>query len=1030
MWDISRRPHGGRGFFEIRGAARRMSQEVKGGLSRRNRCLAAALVAALVAVGLPAASAPMDPPKVSPRDVLVDVTVTEGTSMAVSASPDGKQLVTDLQGSLWVTPASGGPARRITDLFNDARQPVWSPDGKTIAFFAYRDGGYDLWSIKPDGSEQKKLTTGPFDDRDPMWSPDGTKIAFASDRGVPGKDSYNIWTLDLASGTLTQVTDNPYENRLPTWSPDGKQIAYASTRGSVSAIYSVTLGSMQEREVRRVAKGAVAAPSYGPGGQLAYVVTDESSSRLEIDGKTVSGTETVFPFRVSWLPTGGGFYYVSDGKIRSRSATGLAPKTVEFSARLQVARPVYDKARRDFDSTAPRRVLGLNRPAISPDGKTVAFAALEDIWIAPVAGGGAPRNLTHDTALQEDPSWSPDGSRLVYSSDKGGGLPQLWIRDMASGQDRKLTSLDLQPLEAVWSQDGTRIAFIAADGMWGTARLGVVEVASGKVVWLSGTLGQPGRPSWSADGKHVAISLSLPFSKSFREGTNQIAIYPSDRMAEATWRIPVPNLSIDTRGGAGPVWSPDGQKMAAIYEGQLRVWPVSADGAPLGPPRSLTSEIAHSPSWAGDSRTILFQSNDRLKTVDVETGVITEVPVDITYTLAKPTGRTIIHAGRMIDSIKDETQKDVDIVIDGNRIVAVRPHDAAAYDAGARVVEAPNLTAIPGLIEFHAHTQKDLGADVFRAWLAYGVTTVRSPGNQPYEAVEEREASEAGALIAPRLYVTGQLMEWQRVYYKMGVAISGPAHLELELKRAQALKYDLLKSYVRLPDLQQRRVVEFAHNDMGVPVTTHEIYPAAFVGVDSTEHLGATSRRGYSPKQGPLAHFYQDVISLFGESRRSITPTNFGSLVFFVAAHPAAKTDPRLAFYPGWAQESVRGQGEFPAALIGGEARKNNADGIRRLYKAGAKLVAGTDTPIAVNLHAEIASYVDAGLTPFQALQAATSTPAEVLGLDAGVIAPGKLADITLVEGDPRQDISATANVRQVVSNGRVFDVKDLIAGR
>ena len=350
----------------------------------------------------------MDPPKVSPRDVLVDVTVTEGTSMAVSASPDGKQLVTDLQGSLWVTPASGGPARRITDLFNDARQPVWSPDGKTIAFFAYRDGGYDLWSIKPDGSEQKKLTTGPFDDRDPMWSPDGTKIAFASDRGVPGKDSYNIWTLDLASGTLTQVTDNPYENRLPTWSPDGKQIAYASTRGSVSAIYSVTLGSMQEREVRRVAKGAVAAPSYGPGGQLAYVVTDESSSRLEIDGKTVSGTETVFPFRVSWLPTGGGFYYVSDGKIRSRSATGLAPKTVEFSARLQVARPVYDKARRDFDSTAPRRVLGLNRPAISPDGKTVAFAALEDMGVAAIFTPGTSVPVAARAAVpQSGPSEAP-----------------------------------------------------------------------------------------------------------------------------------------------------------------------------------------------------------------------------------------------------------------------------------------------------------------------------------------------------------------------------------------------------------------------------------------------------------------------------------------------------------------------------------------------------------------------------------------------------------------------------------------------
>ncbi|MGZ3279400.1 MAG: amidohydrolase family protein [Caulobacteraceae bacterium] len=1003
-----------------------MSNDNKRGISRPVLLLSAALLAALAAAGT-ASAAPADPPKVSPRDVIVDVTVNEGTSMAVSVSPDGQQIVTDLQGSLWIMPAAGGPMKRITDLFNDARQPVWSPDGKTIAFFAYRDGGYDLWTIKPDGSDQKKLTSGPFDDRDPMWSPDGTKIAFASDRGQPGKDSYNIWTLDVATGALTQVTNNPNENRLPTWSPDGKQIAYASTRGAVSAIYSATLGSPEEHLVRQV-KGTVQAPSWGPGGQLAYVVADDASSRLEIDGKTVSGTETVFPFRASWLPKDGGFYYVSDGKVRHRSPAGAAPKTSEFTAALQVARPVYDKARRDFDSMAPRKVLGINRPTLSPDGTKITFAALEDIWLVP-AGGGAPQNLTHDTASQEDPSWSPDGSKLVYTSDKGGGLPQLWIRDMATGQDRKLTSLPLQPLEAVWSQDGGRIAFIAADGMWGTAQLGVVDVASGAVTWLSPTLGQPGRPTWSADGRHVALSLSLPFSKSFREGTNQIAVYPSDHMAEPVWQIPVANLSIDTRGGAGPVWSPDGRKMAAIYEGVLRVWPVSPDGAPIGPPRSLTAEIAHSPSWAGDSRTLLFQSNDGLKTVDAETGQITSVPLDLTYTLAKPAGKVVIHAGRMIDSIKDQTQKDVDIVIEGNRITAVRPHGSAPYEAGAKVVEAPTLTAIPGLIESHAHIQKDFGSNVFKAWLAYGITTVRSPGNQPYEGVEAREASEAGALVAPRIYATGQLMEWQRVYYKMGVAISGPAALELELGRAKALKYDLLKSYVRMPDLQQRRIVEFGHNQMGAPVSSHEIYPAAFVGVDATEHLGATSRRGYSPKQGPLSHFYNDVIALFGESRRTITPTNFGSLAFFAKAHPAVTSDPRLALYPHWAQEQVREGGEAPAAVAGAAPRANNADGIRRLYKAGARIVAGTDTPIAINLHAEIASYVDAGLTPFQALQAATSVPADVLGLDAGVIAPGKLADITLVEGDPLKDISATANVRTVVSNGRVLEVKDLIAG-
>ena len=100
----------------------------------------------------------------APTPAHVDVTVHEGTSMSVAVAPDGRTLAVDLQGSIWTLPASGGPATRITDIFNDARQPAFSPDGKWIAFFAYRDGGYDLWAIAPDGSNQHKLTWGAFDD--------------------------------------------------------------------------------------------------------------------------------------------------------------------------------------------------------------------------------------------------------------------------------------------------------------------------------------------------------------------------------------------------------------------------------------------------------------------------------------------------------------------------------------------------------------------------------------------------------------------------------------------------------------------------------------------------------------------------------------------------------------------------------------------------------------------------------------------------------------------------------------------------
>ena len=93
-------------------------------------------------------------------------------------------------------------------------------------------------------------------------------------------------------------------------------------------------------------------------------------------------------------------------------------------------------------------------------------------------------------------------------------------------------------------------------------------------------------------------------------------------------------LSIDSRGGGGPVWSPDGTKMAAIYEGSSRCGRCRGTGAPLGPPRRVTTESAHSPSWQGDSRHILYQSLDKLRIVDVESGETRTVPLDLQWTPA------------------------------------------------------------------------------------------------------------------------------------------------------------------------------------------------------------------------------------------------------------------------------------------------------------------------------------------------------------------------------------------------------------
>lgn len=979
------------------------------------RSVLIAAVAAIAASGIGDASQSPSAP--------FDVTVHEGTSMSVSVSPDGRTLAVDLQGSIWTMQAGGGALTRITDVYSDARQPAWSPDGKTIAYFAYRDGGYDLWASAPDGSQLRKLTWGAFDDREPAWSHDGTRVAFSSDRGDPLGSDYNIWMLDTRTGAFTQLTKEPSQDYMPSWSPDDSEIAFASTREDGNGVWAVKVADLSQRRLA-TAKGRVDAPSWGPDGRLVYHVTEGQASRYESEGRALTGDENVFAFRASWVsPTD--FYYVSDGRIRRRSISSSAPQTVDFSATLAVTRAQYTRRQRDFTSKTPRKALGIVRPVISPDGQQIAFAAVGDIWVMPV-GGGTPANVTRDAALDTDPAWSPDGNSLVYSSDKDSAHLQLWIRDMRTGQSRKVTDLDTQPQGATWSPDGTRIVFFNVDGMWRVAPMSVLDVASGRVTQIHDTLPQPGTPTWSPDGRRVAIAGVAPLSVRFREGTNQVLTFAADGSGGDRWFAPVPLLAIDSRGGGGPVWSPDGTKMAAIYEGVLSVWPVSREGEPLGPPRRVTTESAHSPSWQGDSRHILYQSLDQLRIVNIETGETRTVPLDLTWTPAVPTGRVVVHAGRLLDMTSPTPRTNVDVTIEGNQIVSVSPHAESAH-AGGQVIDGSGLTVMPGLVEFHSHLQKDFGESQGRAWLAFGITTVRSPGNTPYEAVEDREANEAGVRPGPRVYGTGYLMEWGRVYYKMGIAISSVGQFEMELQRAKVLQHDLIKSYVRLPDQQQKRMVEFAHEN-GIPVATHEIYPASLIGVDNTEHTGATSRRGYSPKIATQQRAYEDVVQLFGKSGRIFCPmiSGAGTRRLF-EMDPALKNDPRFTLYPSWIRAQVAKQPMSASPGGGGDPTGGPGKMVLDVMKAGGLVVAGTDTPNAVNLHGELMSYTMAGMSTFDALKTATVNPAIALSLNAGTIEKGRLADLIMVEGDPLADISATKNVRRVVANGRVFEARELL---
>ena len=994
-----------------------------------------------------AAAVVASPAALASQDVTHRVTLTEGTNMAAALSPDGRMMALDLQGTIWLVPIAGGKARAVTDALGDARQPAWSPDGDRIAFQSYRDGTWHIWSMAADGSDLTQHTIGPFDHREPHWSPDGTRIAFSSDRN----SNYDVFELTVATGEIVQRTTNAANDYRPAYAPDGMQLAFVSDRRSAGAgggggggggIWIVGRDGV-ERLAASTPGGTPAGPSWSPDGtRMVFSVRRNNplESRLyvtDLRGDSEPGTtrilsdegEDVFPFRSSWM-SNDEIVYTASGNVRRRAVMGGTVSNVPFEATVTLARAPYTRRPRDFESTGSQPVLGILRPTVSPDGSSIAFIALGDLWLMPI--GGTAARLTNDRFMDLDPAWSPDGSRLAFATDRNGTL-DLWVRDMSTGEERQITHLPGGAHSPSWSPDGTRLAFRSELGLSGD--LQQVNIASGEVTMVRRGIFAPSRATWSPDGSIIAVAALRPYSSLYREGRNEILLISLDG-APDRYVTPMPHRNLGSRNADGPVWSPDGRHMAFAADGALHVVPVNPDGGLAGPPRRFTDGLADAFSWTGDGKTVVYRSGSELRRVSLADGVIEPIALDLDWNRTHPTDRVVVHAGRLFDGRSPNMREDVDIVIEGHRIVDMRDHDDALHRG--EVVDASDRTVMPGLIDSHAHQGFGFGEARGRLFLSFGVTTVRDPASDAMALLERREAVESGVRVGPREFATGRMFDGARIYYNLGNGMRSGSHLAAELEFADAAGYDLIKTYVRLPDVLQRRVIREAH-DRGIAVTSHEIYPAVANGADHVEHIGGTSRRGYSPKVTRTSHTYSDVISLLTESGMTITPTvSLGSgFSYVVATDPAVLDDVRMTtFFPQAMLESLRRRAsQTQRDMDGAWARlARMTETVRRVVRGGGRVIAGTDAPIVpygLSLHAELELYVMGGLTPFEALQTATSVPAAAFGAgeDLGTIRTGTLADLVVVRGNPLENISDARRVEVVVKNGEVFTVEELLRG-
>jgi Tol biopolymer transport system component/imidazolonepropionase-like amidohydrolase len=971
-------------------------------------------IALLAALALFSQSAPATKP--------VSVNLREGTNMAAALSPDGRTLMIDLQGSLWTLPASGGPAKRVTHEFLDARQPAWAPDNRRVAFQGYADGVWHIYVMNADGSDLRAITSGPFDDREPSWSRDGTRIAFSSDRS----GNYDVFDLDVASAAIRQLTKNPANDYAPAYSPAGNTIAFVSEREDRRGVWAIDTLTASERSIAPAA-GAVSAPSWHPdGSRVIYNVIASNRSNLVVDGREITTDEDVFPFRAQWIsPTE--VLYTADGKIKTRGVAGGDAVPIEFTASMSFVRTPYKSAVRDFDSRSAQPVRGITAPVISPDGTEVAFIALGDLWLMPIGPstslgtGGAARRLTNDRFVETNPTWSPDGRSIAFSSDRDGAT-DLWVRDLASGADKKVAS---GATKASWAPRGTEIAYINRDG---------ALAITGRDAPVHGRTFETGRPTWAPEG-WIAVTSLQPYSTRFREGTNQLLLV-STTGGPPRRLNPVEHHSIGTRTNDGPVWSRDGSKMAFVMDGVMHVMPTTPTGDVTAAPRRLSDDLANAPSWAADSKRLLYQTARGLKLVDVTDNRVTDVPINLTWQPNVPQGRLVVHAGRVFDGTSPELRSNVDIVIRDNRIEQVTGHRDELHTG--RVVDAAADVVMPGLIEMHTHLAPEYGEKLGRIWLAYGITSVRNPASDAYESLEQKEAIAAGIRRGPRVFSTGGPFDGSRIYYAGGVPLAGGGQLPQELRKTTELGYDLIKTYVRLDDRLQKQVIDFAHAN-GLPVTSHEIYPAVAAGADGVEHIRGTSRRGYSPKVSLLNRSYQDVVDLLTASKMTITPTigiTAGTFPLMLARDPSRIDDLRFrTLFPESVVRDMERQAKgIPPADFD---RLTNiwrpmGELVRKVVKGGGVVIAGTDSPIfpyALSYHTELEIFAQSGLTPFEVLQTATTRAAEALGEGAnlGSIEAGKLADLVIVSDDPLVDVKNARKVRTVVKNGEVHTLEELL---
>jgi imidazolonepropionase-like amidohydrolase len=428
---------------------------------------------------------------------------------------------------------------------------------------------------------------------------------------------------------------------------------------------------------------------------------------------------------------------------------------------------------------------------------------------------------------------------------------------------------------------------------------------------------------------------------------------------------------------------------------------------------------------------------------------------------------TVLDRITVIDPASGAARPETTVVVEGDRILDVGPASRAQRPAGARIVDGTGRFLIPGLWDMHVHT-------FFGDWvpggrevilpllLAYGVTGARDMGSDLEEILQARAAVSRGALLGPRLVVSGPMLDGPKPQFPASIAVATPDDGRRAVAMLQGRGVDFIKLQSLVPRDAYFAIAEESRK-RGIPFVGHvpdaiRASEASNAGQRSFEHLigvfeGSTTVQTEDellkgPK-GPArflagwdATREADLIALLAKNRTWQCPTllwEYGGWLVDavdVGKYPELRYAPaawREKTWPRFKADMVKSYITDPLP-VREKWVEHELGLIARLRKAGVPLLAGTDAPPGVgivpgmSLHRELGRFVAAGLSPLEALRTATVNPARFLErtADFGAVEKGRIADLVVLDANPLDDIANTTKIAAVVANGRLFTRADL----